>query len=96
MVKHIVMWRMAGPDRAAQAAELKARLEALPAIIAEIEQFEVGINTVESDAASEVVLISAFADWAALRTYQAHPDHQAVAAFLKDAASERRVVDYEA
>lgn len=91
MLKHIVMWRLKDPS---DAPELKAILEALPAAIEEITSFQVGINTAQGDAACDVVLVSAFADEAALDRYRVHPQHQEVVTYLGERAAERYVVDY--
>jgi len=42
-----------------------------------------------------VVLYSEFVDLEALKTYQAHPLHQAVVPKVKALTTERRSVDYE-
>ncbi len=42
-----------------------------------------------------VVLYSVFESRVALQAYSSHPQHKAVAAFIKEVASERRVIDYE-
>ena len=94
MIKHIVMWRMK-PESPNAATELKAMLEALPPLIPEIRELEVGLNAKASDFAADVVLYSAFDSWDSLGTYAVHPDHVKVGAFLKDVVAERRVVDYE-
>jgi hypothetical protein len=84
-----------GLDRTGILEKLKTDLEALPGQIPEILSLQVGINEKESDAASDVALLSTFADWDALARYQAHPAHQEVVAFVKGVVSERRVVDFE-
>lgn len=99
MITHVVQWKIKdkalGMDTDAILQKLKSDLEALPAGIEEILSLTVGINEVESDAASDVVLLSTFADWEALKRYQVHPDHQRVVSFVKQVVSERRVVDFE-
>lgn len=97
MLKHIVMWRLAdGPEKTENAKTLKTMLEALKTEIAEIRYLEVGVNTVASETASDVVLVSAFDNALALRAYQNHPEHVKVAAFVKRVSIERRAVDYTA
>ncbi len=92
MIKHIVLWKL--KDRA-QAAEMKAALEALPAKIPQIVTFEVGICLAAGEALADVALYSEFASLADLETYVAHPEHQKVVAFIRPLVSERRVADYE-
>ncbi len=100
MVKHIVMWKLkdyaAGASRAENARRLKARLEALPAVIPELKRLEVGLNFNPSEAAYDVVLYSEFESRTALAVYQRHPEHQRlITEFLDHVRIDKRVVDYE-
>lgn len=99
MITHIVQWKVKDHAAALEKPEilekLKSMLEALPEQIPEIISLKVGINQKPSDAASDIVLLSTFADWEALDGYQIHPAHQEVVAFVKEVVSERRVVDFE-
>jgi quinol monooxygenase YgiN len=99
MIKHVVMWWLRdsedGVSRQENAQRLKAMLEALTASVPGIAALEVGINMIEDEAAADVVLVSAFADQAALDAYQKHPEHLKVAEFVKRVRTERRVVDYD-
>ena len=94
MIKHIVMWKLKNSRQNAPA--LKAMLEGLKEKIPQIRAIEAGVNFNPSDFAADVVLYSEFDDAACLAAYQSHPDHVKVAEFLKDTATDRRVVDYEA
>ena len=84
MVKHIVMWRMAeSEDKEQRAKDIK-------------ENLEVGLNFNDTDAASDVVLVSEFETKEDLNTYQNHPEHKAVGAtYVRPYVAERRVCDYE-
>jgi hypothetical protein len=82
-------------DKEALLEKMKAELEALPEYIGEIISLQVGVNEKPSDAASDMVLLSTFADWDALNRYQVHPEHVKVGGFIKQVATERRVVDFE-
>ncbi len=93
MIKHIVMWKLR--DKA-DAAEIKARLEALNGKIPGLIKIEAGIDFLESDQSADVVLYSELESREALEAYQAHPEHQAVVPLIKGAAIARTVVDYEA
>jgi hypothetical protein len=99
MITHIVQWKVKdqalGLDKAGILSKLKADLEELTSEIPEIISLQVGINEKPSDAASDIVLLSTFADWQALERYQLHPAHQEVVGFVKEIAVERRVVDFE-
>jgi hypothetical protein len=94
-----VMWTLE-PDafgRSAEenASEMKTRIEALNGRIPGLMHIEVGIDTSDSDESADVALYSEFTDRAALDTYQAHPEHAAVAEFIGRVCKSRTVVDYQ-
>ena len=95
MITHIVQWKVKDQaldlDKAGILHKMKADLEALKETIEEIISLQVGLNEKPSDAASDIVLLSTFADWEALNRYQIHPSHQEVVAFVKQVVSERHV-----
>ncbi len=99
MITHIVMWRVkdlaAGLAKPELLARLKADLEGLVGRVPSLLSLSAGINLKPSDQAADLVLHTTFADWAALEAYIVHPAHQQVAAFLREAVIERRVVDFE-
>jgi hypothetical protein len=99
MTKHIVLWKLKeeaeGRSRKENALELKRQLEDLKKHIPEILELEVGLPIEAGDTVSDVALYSSFKDKEALETYQKHPEHQKVVAFVKKTVAERRVVDYE-
>jgi len=92
MLKHIVMWKLRNK---ADAAEIKARLEALNGEIPGLLSIEVGVDVFGSEQAADLVLIATLEGRKALDTYQAHAKHQAVIPLLKAATRSRTVVDYE-
>lgn len=97
MIRHIVAWRIAdGEDKAERVGAIKEHLEALKGKIDEIVDIEVGINFNETEAASDVVLVSTFKTKEDLEIYQDHPEHKAVGAnYVRPYVKERRVADYE-
>ncbi|HXC65090.1 MAG TPA: Dabb family protein [bacterium] len=99
MIRHVVMWRLKeealGQTRSQLAGELKKRLEGLVGKVPCILTLEVGLNTVPSDTATDVCLVSTFEDRAGLQAYVDHPEHKKVADFLKEVVAERRANDYE-
>jgi quinol monooxygenase YgiN len=99
MIKHIVMWKLKdqaeGGDRAANAAEMKRRLDACASIVPGILKFEVTIAQPGLEATYDVVLYSEFADKAALEAYVKHPTHQAVVPFIGAIREARQCMDYE-
>ncbi len=100
MVKHIVAWRLQeaslGNDKAANARLLREKLEALRGRIAGLRRLEVGFDFSATANSADVVLVTEFESRAALDAYQIHPEHQAVAAFVSQIVTERRLIDYEA
>jgi hypothetical protein len=99
MLKHIVMWKLKdqaeGADRAANAREMKRRLDACAGIVPGMRKFEVAIAQPGLEATYDVVLYSEFDDKAALEAYAAHPVHQAVVPFIGAVRESRQCMDYE-
>lgn len=97
MVYHMVMWKISDSvDKAKTASIIKEKLEALNGQIEAIKELTVGINFNQTDAASDIVLVSRFETREALSEYINHPLHKAVGAeFVRPNVKERRVVDYE-
>jgi hypothetical protein len=100
VVVHLVMWRLKntanGMARAELAAEVKRRLDALPAIIKEIRQYDVGVNVGDYDASFfDVGLISAFDTKDDFEAYCHYPKHDNVVAFIRSVQEEEQIVDFE-
>ena len=99
MVKHIVLWRLKdnahGNDLQTNAYLLKEKLEGLRGRIPGLLTIEVGIDFSSTDSSANLMLYSEFLDREALKSYQAHPEHQALIPFIGEATRERRLVDYE-
>jgi hypothetical protein len=96
MLRHIVMWKVAGDTKEARdavRAELRARLEALPAQLEMIRRFEIGVNDLGADN-YDVVLVSEFDDADALTRYVQHPIHQKVVGYVRENTVGRAAVDY--
>jgi heme-degrading monooxygenase HmoA len=98
MLKHIVMWTLKehaeGAERAANAREMKRRLDACAAIVPGILAFEVVLAQPGLEATCDVLLYSVFEDAAALAAYAAHPTHQALVPFFKAVRDGRACMDY--
>ena len=101
MITHIVMWTLKdaaeGNDKAANAAEMKARLLALPAKLPQVLEMRVAVGQelFASVPPTDIVLYTTFASKEDLNAYAVHPLHLEVVAFVKKIVSERRVVDFE-
>ena len=94
MIRHIVMWKLKEENKAENAKLLKEKLEALPLIIPEIIELEVGININPDISSCDAVLNSVFASMDDLAKYQKDPHHIAVSSFCKEIRLSRAVVDY--
>ncbi|HAV37577.1 MAG TPA: stress responsive protein [Massilia sp.] len=99
MIKHIVMWKLKeqaeGADRAANAREMKRRLDECANIVPGIHAFEVALAQPGLEATYDVVLYSVFENKGALEAYAQHPTHQALMPFFKAVRDERQCMDYE-
>ena len=99
MIKHIVMWKLKeqadGADRAANAREMKRRLDECAHIVPGILTFEVVIAQPGLEATYDVVLYSEFEDKAALDSYASHPTHKALVPFIGAIREARQCMDYE-
>ena len=99
MIKHIVMWKLKdkaeGADRAANAVEMKRRLDECAKLSPGTLKFEVVLAQPGLEATYDVVLYSEFTDRAALEAYLTHPTHEAVKPFIGAVRSERQCMDYE-
>jgi hypothetical protein len=98
MIRHIVMWKLKetaeGATRAENAAKLKEKLEGCRDIVPGILHMEVGLAGPGLDSTCDVVLVSEFADKAALDAYQVHPTHLALKTFVTAVREARECVDY--
>jgi hypothetical protein len=94
VIKHIVFFRfkasVAQPERDA----FLAMLNALPAKISDVLEFQAGSNVVPSARAFDLALVANFADLAALDRYGKHPDHQPVIQRSREICEQTAAVDY--
>ena len=92
MIGHVVMWSLKDP---ADAPAFKAALDTCADLVPGTLAFEVGVRADGLEASCDVVLVSRFADAAALAAYQEHPVHREVAGQLGQLRAERHVLDFE-
>jgi hypothetical protein len=100
MYKHLVLWKLKdgadGLSKADLAVEVKRRLDTLPEVISEVEDYEVGINIGAYGASFfDVGLISSFPDEEAFTRYCVYPEHDAVVAYIQSVTVAEEIVDYE-
>lgn len=97
MIRHIVMWRVAGDsveERAGRRLQVKSAFEGLRGRIPGMTHLEVGLDTSGIDYACDVVLITEFETQAALDGYADHPEHERIRNELHGVRSSRHQVDY--
>jgi heme-degrading monooxygenase HmoA len=99
MIKHIVMWNLAGDtkeDRRAAAEFLRSRFERLRGEVPGLLHLEVGLDHSRVDYACDVVLYTEFESQEALDAYASHPAHLRVKDELGAMRIARYQVDYAA
>ena len=82
-------------DKMAAAAEVKKRLDELPAAIPVIRKYEAGIDIRKLDWSYDIVLTMDFDSMADLDAYTVHPIHQEFIKFNKDYSAAKVCIDYE-
>lgn len=97
-VRHVVSWKLAAEDpeeRAAQAAEVARRLNALDGVVPQLLAISAGANMAYPDANWDVTLVADFDSIEALEEYQVHPAHEEVVAYVRSVVAGRVAVDFE-
>lgn len=99
MIKHIILWKIKEECSEEQKAEIKANakanLEALVGKVPGLTKLHIQIDSLSSSNA-DMMLDSELVDEAALKGYQGHPDHVAVANnFVRPFMETRLCLDYE-
>jgi hypothetical protein len=94
-IVHLVCWKYKPEIESSVRNEHISGLQALPGIISDIIEFEVGTDILHLDRSFDTGLYSRFSDMAALQAYTDHPEHQKVAALGKQIAEKVISVDFE-
>ncbi|UKS26829.1 Dabb family protein [Paenibacillus sp. HWE-109] len=96
MIDHIVLVKFGETTTNAQMQEVVDRFKALRAHLTGIVDIQAGINFSEKNKGYQVVLSVRFEDRAALEAYGPNPEHQAVAAYIREVGREDSlIVDIE-
>ena len=100
MVKHIILWKLkeslSESEKAEAKKNAKAALEALEGKIPGLLSVSVAINGLSSSNA-DMMLDTSFESEEALKGYQIHPEHVAVAnGYVRPFTEVRLCLDYEA
>lgn len=100
MVKHVILWKLKeeieGEAKEKVLREMKENLEALVGKVPGLVSLEIVTQPLTSSNA-DVMLDSVLESEGALKGYQSHPDHVAVAnTYVRPFAEVRLCMDYEA
>ena len=94
MLIHIVVWKYKEETSEATREEHRNKLKALPAVIQDIAEFNVGADMLHLDRSYDTGLVAVFPDRAALDFYTDHEEHQKVARMGKEIAAHAASVDF--
>jgi hypothetical protein len=100
MIKHLVFFNIAeefdGMKKSELCIKIKSDLEALASLVPSLKHIEVGINHPDTPVGNfDLALYSEFDNIDDLNSYQIHPEHQRVAAFIGKVKTDRACVDYQ-
>ena len=95
MVVHIVMFSFKEENKKENLVKAKEILEGLVEKIPELKSMEVGLDFMQSERSSDLVLTSKFDTKEGLSIYATHKAHLEVVSFIKEVTDGAKVVDYE-
>ena len=84
-----------GKSREENARLIKDRFDELANMLDGLKRMDVGINVIPGEQAADISLYTEFETRADYEAYAEHPAHKALAGFVGEVRSERRVIDYE-
>jgi hypothetical protein len=98
MVKHVVLFKFKSEinaaDKKQKLAAIKSDLEELENSIDCLLFIEVGLNANPAET-YDMALTTEFKSFEDLKAYVVHPEHQRVAAVIREILDQRACVDYE-
>jgi hypothetical protein len=94
VLTHIVVWKYRADIEQPIRDEHVARLRRLPSLIAGLESFSVGFDTLHLPRSYHTGLVAVFRDRAALDAYTVHPEHVLVADFGRSISEHVASVDF--
>ena len=98
MIKHIVMWKVAGTtkeEKEESIRKVKSAFEGVVGVIPGLKSVEIGVDFSGIDYGFDVVLYSEFESKSALENYAVHPAHVKIKESLANVRIARYQVDYE-
>ena len=97
MLRHIIIWKLkpelSDAEKEEAKANIKAGLEALPAVIDGLEEVTVHTGALPSSNA-DMMLESKLRDADALEYYRDHPAHQKCVEIIRAAVCDRSIIDF--
>jgi len=93
MITHMVFWKLQEEGKTENALRIKESLEALVGVVPGLLEMRVGTNL--NGGEYDLALCSRFADMATLHSYETHPEHLKVRAFVQQVRVARAAVDFE-
>lgn len=97
MLRHVVMWKFKATEEKTKEECVdfaKQGLEALEEKISALKSIRFIKNEVSCDRNFDAMLIVETENEESLEEYKLHPEHQKVAAFIKECTENRGAVDY--
>ena len=97
VIKHIVMWKLAGStkeEKEASIQKVKAAFDGIVGVVPGLRSVEIGVDISGIDYACDVVLYSEFESEEALKNYALHPAHLKIKECLAGVRIGRYQVDY--
>ena len=96
MIRHIAMLTLRHDTDAAEVEHLVDELRALPALIAEIAAYEVGVDLQLADGNATVAVVADFDDARAWSVYRSHPAHvRVISEVLTPVLESRTALQFE-
>ncbi len=95
MIKHVVMFKFKSSTADDDISRMEKGLSALPGLIPEIRQYELGRNVVHSDRSFDFGLVAGFDDLDALQRNSRHPRHHELLKLINEICDSIRSFDFE-
>ena len=95
MIKHLVLFRFKPEVSEADRQAFRDILDALPAKISEIAEFQTGFDVIRSPRSFDLALVSSYRDLEDLAIYAKHEHHLPVIERAKEICEQVVSVDYE-
>ena len=95
MLTHVVVWKYRADTSQASRDDHVAQLRSLSSVVAGIESFSVGVDTLHSPRSYDTGLVAIFRDRSVLDAYTVHPDHVKVVEFSRGICDTMAKVDFE-